>query len=244
MTGPLSAAVDGQTIAGLGEAVAERAEDAFSFLERLVAAPSTVGREAGAQEVFAAEMARLGLSAVSRPVPDNIGDDPLAGVPQGSYAGRVNVLATTAPGELAVLLNGHIDVVPADATAWSSSPWEPVRRDGWLYGRGAGDMKGGFAMASLALDALRRADPAALDIAIGFLSVIEEECTGNGTLAAVREGITGDVVILPEPTGAGLRRLRRGARGPRPAHRSGGRRRRVRRGRQPVQRQRRDGARR
>ncbi len=200
MTGPLIAAVDAGVVTRIGEVAARRAGDAFGFLERLVASESTVGREAGAQEIFATEMERLGLSVGWRPIPGDIGDDPLGGVPQCSYEGRANVLATTGPGDLALLINGHIDVVPADPTAWSGSPWNPEIRDGWLHGRGAGDMKGGFAMAALALDVLREADPAALELPIGFLSVIEEECTGNGTLAAVRDGIVADVVVLPEPT--------------------------------------------
>ena len=38
----------------------------------------------------------------------------------------------------------------------------------------------------------------------GRLSVIEEECTGNGTLAACRAGVLGDAVVLLEPTGLDL----------------------------------------
>ena len=37
-----------------------------------------------------------------------------------------------------------------------------------------------------------------------FLSVIEEECTGNGTLASVLDGVSGRAVILPEPSDLGL----------------------------------------
>src|SRR5207244_1415081 len=37
-----------------------------------------------------------------------------------------------------------------------------------------------------------------------FASVIEEECTGNGTLAAARSGVLADAVLLPEPTGLDL----------------------------------------
>ena len=50
-------------------------------------------------------------------------------------------------------------------------------------------MKGGFAMGLLAVAALRRAAPDAIRGELGFLSVIEEECTGNGTLAACRAGV-------------------------------------------------------
>ena len=61
-------------------------------------------------------------------------------------------------------------------------------------------MKGGFAMAFLAIDGLVRADPTALSGQLAFASVIEEECTGNGTLAAGRAGVVADAVVLPEPT--------------------------------------------
>jgi acetylornithine deacetylase len=55
-------------------------------------------------------------------------------------------------------------------------------------------------MATLALDALLAVDPDAIPGSLTFLSVIEEECTGNGTLAATRAGVVADAVILPEPT--------------------------------------------
>jgi acetylornithine deacetylase len=61
-------------------------------------------------------------------------------------------------------------------------------------------MKGGFAMATLALESLLAVDPDVIRGSLSFLSVIEEECTGNGTLAAAREGILADAVVLPEPT--------------------------------------------
>jgi len=61
-------------------------------------------------------------------------------------------------------------------------------------------MKGGFALGLLAVAALRRAMPDALSGELSFLSVIEEECTGNGTLAACNAGVLGDAVIVLEPT--------------------------------------------
>ena len=65
-------------------------------------------------------------------------------------------------------------------------------------------MKGGFAMATLAIDALMATAPDAIGGSLTFASVIEEECTGNGTLAAARAGVLADAVILPEPTGLSL----------------------------------------
>ena len=93
-------------------------------------------------------------------VPEDIAADPAAGVPQAPYVGRPNVVGhLTAGAGPSLLLNGHIDVVPAEPGLWSTPPFQPVRRDGWLFGRGAGDMKGGFAVAALAVAALHAAVP-------------------------------------------------------------------------------------
>jgi acetylornithine deacetylase len=194
-------ALDDATLARVREAVDARADESFAFLERLVSAPSTVGDESHAQSLVAEELSRIGLHVADVSIPSSIASDPDAGVPQTSYEGRTNVLGTTSsPEKLELLINGHVDVVPADSRGWATSPWVPRQEDGWLFGRGAGDMKGGLAMATLALDALRTALPSALERPLGVLSVIEEECTGNGTLSALRQGVTADAVILTEPT--------------------------------------------
>lgn len=192
--------------ADLDAAIGERAETAFGFLERLVAVPSTVGEEDEAQAVVEQELKRVGFEVERLPIPASIGDDPLAGVPQTSYEGRHDVIGRLggASGP-SLLLNGHIDVVPAGRPeAWTSPPFTPRRSGDLLYGRGAGDMKGGFAMASLAVEALLAVDPNAIAGSLTFASVLEEECTGNGTLAAARAGVLADAVVLPEPSGLEL----------------------------------------
>jgi acetylornithine deacetylase len=130
--------------AAVDAAVEAEAEAAFAFLERLVAAPSTVGAERGAQNIVAAELARLGFDVTELEVPAQTAAASPGGVAQGSYAGRTNVLGRLNQGlSPSLLLNGHVHVVPAEAALWSSAPFEPLRSDGWLTGRGAGDMKGG-----------------------------------------------------------------------------------------------------
>ena len=55
-----------------------------------------------------------------------------------------------------VVFSGHFDVVPLGATAWTTDPFGGEIRDGKIYGRGAGDMKGGVAAMMLAaIDALK-----------------------------------------------------------------------------------------
>ena len=186
-------------------AIGDGAEAAFEFLERLVASPSTVGRELPAQQIVAAELDRLGFEVSELSVPPETAAQAPAGVAPADYAGRPDVLGRLNPGGApSLLLNGHVDVVPAESGRWASDPFTPVRAGGWLTGRGAGDMKGGFAMGLLAVAALRRAAPGALNGELGFLSVIEEECTGNGTLAACRAGVLADAAVLLEPTDLGL----------------------------------------
>lgn len=190
----------------LDRAIDNAAEDAFAFLMRLVSEPSTLGSELSALAVFSGEVERLGFVTRQVVVPSEIGDDYRAGVPQQVPGDRYDVLATLGPRSgRPLLLNGHIDVVPAESPhRWSSPPFEPRREGQCLYGRGTGDMKGGFAMATLALRALLDVCPEFLTGPLQFLAVVEEECTGNGTLAAARKGVLAEAVVLLEPTDLGI----------------------------------------
>jgi acetylornithine deacetylase/succinyl-diaminopimelate desuccinylase-like protein len=61
-----------------------------------------------------------------------------------SVPGRASVVARYAgadPSRDALLVHGHLDVVPADASEWSVDPFSGELRDGYLWGRGAVDMK-------------------------------------------------------------------------------------------------------
>ncbi len=185
------------------DAITASTERAFRLLETLVAEPSVIGNEFGAQEVFANALVAAQFEITRLEIPTEIGDDPAAGVPRLSYAGRYDVIGRRGtPGVgRSLVINGHMDVVPAeDASRWSSAPFEPTRVDGWLVGRGAGDMKAGFAAGLLAIWALDQADPGWLTGSLSIVSVIEEEATGNGTLAAGRAGYSGEAALLLEPT--------------------------------------------
>ena len=195
----------------LDRAIGAHTEEAFAFLEALIRAPSIVGCEQAALDVFAREAEALGLAVERLPFSNAQMADRRAGVtpaPDLLSPDRYQVLATTpGDGSLLLLLNGHMDVVPAETpTLWTTPPFQPCRRDGRLYGRGAADMKSGFAIGALALRALRDVAPTLFAThRLGFLAVIEEECTGNGTLRSIAEqGVTASEVVLLEPTDLGL----------------------------------------
>jgi acetylornithine deacetylase len=195
----------------LDHAVEEGAEHAFDFLSALVGAASVVGFEQQALEVFGREMESIGLVTTRLPFSNDRAVDPRAGVTPLSVPrsdDRFQMLATTpGEGDLTLLLNGHMDVVPANTPAlWTTPPFEAHRRDGRMYGRGTADMKSGFAIGALALRALQQVRPDLfLHRRLGFLAVVEEECTGNGTLRSLTEhGVTAPEVVLLEPTDLGL----------------------------------------
>lgn len=107
--------------------------------------------------------------------------------------------AGTAPAGRSLILNGHIDVVPIGALEeWKHDPFDAYIEDGWMYGRGAGDMKAGMVALLHAYDAVFAAGlkPAGR---IHIQSVPEEESTGNGALATILRGYLADAVLIGEP---------------------------------------------
>lgn len=195
----------------LDRAIDAHREAMFAFLEDLVRAPSTIGSEQAAMGIFARQAETLGLDVQRLPFPNTKVEDPRAGVTPPAdllTPDRYQVLATTpGKGELTLLLNGHMDVVPADSPElWTTPPFEPSRRDGRLYGRGAMDMKSGFAVGMLAIQGLSDVAPDLFaEKRLGFVAVVEEECTGNGTLLSVADhSVTAREVVVLEPTDLGL----------------------------------------
>jgi acetylornithine deacetylase len=121
-----------------------------------------------------------------------------------SFEGRPNVATTwesSSGGGRSLIFNGHVDVVPATPEHhWTHDPWGGEVVDGRMYGRGAADMKGGVAAMIYAVRALREAE-VELKGDVTLETVIEEECTGNGALAARARGYSADAAVIPEPFG-------------------------------------------
>jgi succinyl-diaminopimelate desuccinylase len=92
--------------------------------------------------------------------------------------GLVSLVSSTGGGGAHFMLNGHMDVFPADdSTLWMVPPWSGALRDGRIYGRGAADMKGGFT-ASLAAYLLLRDLDVPLSGRLSFMAVADEETGG------------------------------------------------------------------
>lgn len=100
---------------------------------------------------------------------------------------------------------GHTDVVPAgDESNWTSPPFVPTQRNGYLYGRGAADMKSSIAAFVTACERLLAAQPD-LPIRLAFLITSDEEGDGfDGTKRVVEtlqhRGEHIDYCIVGEPT--------------------------------------------
>ncbi len=175
----------------------------LAFLSDLVAIPSLDGSpgEMAAQEHVAAFLERLGCEVDVWEIDfDELRCHPAFSAEVERQRG-LGVAGVSGMGNGPTLIfNGHVDVVPAgDESLWHFPPWQATIADGFVYGRGALDMKGGLACAIFAAKAIRDAG-VRLKGRLLIQSVIGEEDGGCGTLAAVLRGHTGDAAIVVEPT--------------------------------------------
>ena len=124
-------------------------------------------RERPAAEYVAAALAEAGLDPVL-----------LERTP-----GRANVVARIGgadPGRPALLLHGHLDVVPAEPADWSVPPFSGEVRDGVLWGRGAVDMKNAVAvLVAVARGLARTGRRPARDVVLAF-TADEEDSAADG----------------------------------------------------------------
>lgn len=191
----------------LRAAVARRREQLIELAAELVRRRTVLGAEELGQSLVAEWLARIGF-AVERiePSASEALADPYAGYPALPYAGRTSVVGRLpgSGGGSSLHLSGHIDVVPIDpGDAWIHDPWAGVVADGRLWGRGAGDMKGGLAAYIIAAAAVAEVcDDLRGDLI--FSSVIEEECGGNGMWSVIHAGYDCDATLIGEPSGLQL----------------------------------------
>ncbi len=87
---------------------------------------------------------------------------------------------TTADQKRPIILLNHMDVVTSDAAHWKVPPFSGEIKDGWLWGRGAQDMKD-EGLAQLVVMVMLRREKVELDHDVIFLAVADEEADGTGT---------------------------------------------------------------
>ncbi|WP_377845615.1 ArgE/DapE family deacylase [Bosea sp. UC22_33] len=219
-------------MASLEDRILQAVDDLFekqvAFLGELVGFRTLRNEEAEAQSVLEAALIERGY-AVTRFRTDaaRIGRHPAFSPATVGYDSSWNVVGRKdagGRGGRSLAFNSHMDVVPAgSASRWTSPPFKPRRDGDWLYGRGAGDMKGGLVASIFALDAIAQAG-LSLRGDVQIQSVVEEEITGNGAATAFANGHVADVIVSPEPTdeqlvraNSGVIKFRLTTRG-RPAH--------------------------
>jgi len=126
--------------------------------------------------------------------------------------GMGNLLGRVGSGKTLIALDAHLDTVGVgDRGTWTRDPYEGELKDGIIYGRGAGDMEGGFAAS--VYGALIAKELGLLDDVQLWVTgtVMEEDCDGLCWQYILREKVLApDVVVITEPTKLGVYRGHRG----------------------------------
>ncbi|MBY4897591.1 acetylornithine deacetylase [Cupriavidus sp. AU9028] len=174
-----------------GAAWGETPDSALDWTRRLIAFDTTSrNSNLGLIETIRDHLAAQGL------------DPTLSYNPAGNKANLyVTVPAADGGVQGGIVWSGHTDVVPVDGQNWSMDPFDPVVRDGKLYGRGACDMKGFIGTALSMLPTLQQAR---LREPVHFALSFDEEIGCMGApymLTELRErGIQPAGCIVGEPT--------------------------------------------
>ena len=149
------------------DAVEQEAEDALVAYLR-IDTTNPPGNETAGAAFLRDRLVKEGIDARL------VGDDPKR---QAVYA-RLSSGHPAGAGQKALVLLSHIDVVPAEAAAWRNPPFEGKREGGYIWGRGALDIKS-LTIAELmsVVDLKRRGAKLRRDVI--FLAVPDEELGGT-----------------------------------------------------------------
>ncbi len=169
----------------------------------LIARPSVTPEDAGCQTLMAEWLQRLGFVI-----------EPMV------FHDTTNLWARRGDQSPVFCFAGHTDVVPSGPLEqWHTPPFEPTVRDGYLFGRGAADMKGSLAAMLVAVERFVQAHPDHQG-SIAFLITSDEEGPFiNGTpkvietLEARQEKISWCLVGEPSSTSQVGDTIKNGRRG-------------------------------
>lgn len=144
-----------------------------------------------------------GHSIEAKLAPNDVGEDGVE---------KADLIATIGPEiEGGIVLSGHSDVVPVEGQEWLSDPFEMVKKEGRLYGRGTSDMKGFIAVALALAPEIKALD---LKRPLHLVFSYDEElgCIGAPALVArlVRDVPRPLAAIIGEPTDMKLANAHKG----------------------------------
>lgn len=181
--------------------ISENEDVVVEFLRTILRIPSVTGDEGNIQEFISGYLSEMGME-VDKFVPslEELSRHPAFVKVFQSYDNRPNVVGTLkgTDGGRSLLFNGHIDVIPEGSSDnWKHGCWSADIEDGKIYARGAADMKSGVAAMTMAIKAVR-ASGVKLKGDIISEYVMDEELSGNGTLACVIKGYKADAGICCE----------------------------------------------
>ncbi|HZI85178.1 MAG TPA: succinyl-diaminopimelate desuccinylase [Casimicrobiaceae bacterium] len=141
----------------------------LELASELIARRSQTPDDAGCQHILGARLARAGFRCESL-----------------SSNGVTNLWARRGQARPAVCFAGHTDVVPSGPLeGWTSDPFKPTVRDGFLYGRGAADMKSSLAAFVVAIERFVAANPAHPGSIALLVTSDEEGPATDGTVRVV-----------------------------------------------------------
>ena len=164
-------------------------DQTISLLRRMVRVPSVTGdkeRYNTMASTISKELTAMGFEA------EWSGVDP----------GKPNVVGILNPGGHPVLLlNGHIDVVPAGSQEhWEMDPFGGQLDGDRLFGRGACDMKGGLTAMLIGTEIFLKSKPKMKGSLI-LAATVDEEIGGlDGLKYLVSQGLKADLGVVCEPT--------------------------------------------
>lgn len=161
--------------------------DTLALARSLIERASVTPEDAGCQDIIGARLEALGFRVERMP-----------------FGAVSNLWAETGTRGPLLVFAGHTDVVPAgDPAEWDSDPFQPSERDGYLYGRGAADMKSSLAaMVTAAERFCARGRP---EGRLGFLITSDEEGVAvHGTVKVMQtlleRGVQIDYCVVGEPS--------------------------------------------
>jgi succinyl-diaminopimelate desuccinylase len=163
-------------------------DPSITLLCELIRRPSITPDDAGCQDLIKARLEAAGFDCETM-----------------QFADVTNLWARRGTDSPVLCFAGHTDVVPPGAVdEWNSDPFDPVMRDGKIYGRGSADMKGGLAAMIVAAERFVEQHPGHRG-SLAFLITSDEEgpaCNGTRkvieTLRNRDESI--DYCVLGEPS--------------------------------------------